>query len=445
MKNNETSKESAQLSLFEHRPRGTHEVLEGLTSEIRRCLKCGLCRSVCPVFAEVLDEGGCARGKIALIEALVDNELSLTDGFSDRLSKCLNCKSCMEACPSGIRVDELVIAARAEIFKRGRFPFIKKFIFRNLLRRGRLLPPVSKFLSFIERKILRCLPPSSPYRILLPIVKIDKERNLPIFASRTFMEECDRIIHPAGKARMRVAFFVGCSTNLIYTSVGRATLRVLAGEGIEVVIPDGQGCCGMPVFSSGDIETGRELALKNVEAFRKHKVDAIVTSCASCGLALKKDYERILGLKKNPLGARVYDISEFLVKFGKLRFETDGLNPIKVTYHDPCHLNRGQGITEEPRKLLEAIPNAQFIEMEESTRCCGGAGTFSLSHYDISKEIGRKKVNFVAATGADIVATACPSCMMQLDDMLKRNGLPQKVVHLIELIAPFYPPLNLKD
>jgi glycolate oxidase iron-sulfur subunit len=434
---------AGQLDLFEaDRGDVRYGTLWGLTEEIERCLKCGMCRSVCPVFAEVVDESACARGKIALIEALIDNQLSLGKIFSDRLSKCLNCKSCMEACPGGIKVDELVLATRAEIFKKGRFPLLKKLVFRHLLRRGRLLPPISKTIAFVERRILRSLPPSSPYRILLPIVKIDKDRTLPVFAERTLMDEFGEIVSPEGKPRMRIGYFVGCSSNLIYTEIGRATLRILLGEGVEVVIPRSQGCCGVPVYTAGDRQTGRELAIKNIRAFEPYKLDAIVTCCASGGVALKHDYEKILGFKENALGARVYDISEFLVEFSKLRFDGDSRSPLRVTYHDPCHLNRGQGITDAPRRVLEAVPHVDLVEMEDSTRCCGGSGMFSFTHYDISKEIGRRKAICIAATAADAVATSCPSCMMQLEDMLRRNGLPQKVMHLVEVVAPCYPPLD---
>ena len=430
---------ASQLDLFDRE--GDHpryDTIESVASEIERCLKCGLCRSVCPVFAEVLDESACARGKIALIEGLYENNLHLSSIFSDRLSKCLNCKSCMEACPSGIKVDEVVLAARAEIFRKGKFPLLKRLIFRHLLRRGRLLPPVSKAIAFVERKILRSLPPSSPYRILLPLIKMDKDRVFPVFAERTLMDDYGEILSPEGEPRMRVGYFAGCSANLIYTDIGKAVIKVLLGEGIEVVLPHSQGCCGVPVYTAGDRQTGRELALKNIKAFEKYKLDAIVTACASGGVALKTDYEKILGFRKGALGATVYDINEFLVKHSDLKFEDRHLDPVRVTYHDPCHLNRGQGITDAPRKVLQAIPNVEFVEMEDSDRCCGGGGTFSFTHYDISKEIGKKKANCIAATGADVVATSCPSCMMQLEDMLRRNGLPQRVFHVIQLLAPYY-------
>jgi glycolate oxidase iron-sulfur subunit len=440
---------AGQADLFGNAPgRSGYNAIEATLPEIDRCLKCGLCRAVCPVFAEVRDESGSARGRIAMVEALRESRLGLSQALIDRLSKCLNCKACMEACPSGIKVDEIILAARAEIFRSGRFPRLKKFIFRQLLRRGRLVPPVGKTLAFIERKILKCLPPSSPYRVLLPLVRLDKHRVLPVFAEKTLMEEFGEIVSPAGTPRMRVGLFVGCATNLIYTNVGRDLVRVLVGEGFEVVIPRGQGCCGMPVYSSGDRETGQALAQANARAFEKHHVDAIVTACASCGTALKQDYGKILGLGPDPLGAKVYDLGEFLAGEARLAFDRAGAEAatggdrLKVTYHYPCHLSRGQGIREAPRKLLEAIPGIEYIEMEQADRCCGGAGTFNLSHYDLSMAIGQKKAGCIAATGAAVVATSCPSCMMQLEDMLARNGSPQKVVHLVELLAPHYSHLD---
>jgi glycolate oxidase iron-sulfur subunit len=439
-----TREPASQLDLFNDTVGGSrYDAIDAMLPEITRCLKCGLCRSVCPVFAEVRDESGSPRGRIAMIEDLREAKLGLGPILNDRLSKCLNCKACVEACPSGITVDEIILAARAEIFKQGRFPFLKKFIFRNLLRRGRLLPPVGKTLAFLERRVLKCLPASSPYRVLLPLVKIDKRRILPLFAERTFMEEFGEIISPKAKPRMRVGLFVGCATNLIYTRVGRDVLRVLAGENIEVVIPRGQGCCGMPVYSSGDRETGLELARTNIRAFQKHRVDAIVTACASCGVALKQDYQKILGLGAGEMGAKVYDFGELLGLHSRLKYPGGERDRIKVTYHYPCHLSRGQGIREAPRKLLAAIPHVDFREMEQADRCCGGAGTFSLSHYDLATAIGRRKANYIAASGAEIVATSCPSCMMQLEDMLGRNGLPQRVVHLAEILAPCYPPLEV--
>lgn len=431
-----------QMDLFGKLGRPTYDAVERISAEIERCLKCGLCRAACPVFAETLDESAGARGRIAMVEALREETLGLSSLFADRLSKCLNCRSCMEVCPSGIEVDRIVLAARAEIFRRGRFPLLKKLIFRHLLRRGRLLPPVGKAFAFFERKILRGLPPSSPYRILLPLVKIDKERVLPVFAESSLAGRYGEVITPKQKPRMRVGFFVGCATNLIYTGVGDAVIRTLVGEGIEVVIPRGQGCCGMPVYSAGDTETGLILAETNMRAFKNHRVDAVVTACASCGVALKHDYGKILGLEPADMGARVYDFSEFLAKFSKLRFGETGRDRIKLTYHYPCHLSRGQGLREAPRKVLEALPHVDFVEMEEADRCCGGGGAFSLSHYDLSKAIGRRKASFVAASGAEVVATSCPSCIMQLEDMLGRNRLPQRVAHIAQVVAACYPPLE---
>ncbi|MGQ9603470.1 MAG: (Fe-S)-binding protein [bacterium] len=430
-----------QLTLFRSQS-SNYRYLRSIEDQIERCLKCGLCRSVCPIFAEVLDESACARGKIALAEALLDGEIGLSRIFSDRLSKCLNCKSCVEICPSGIRVDEIVLATRSEIFEGGRFPLIKRLVFKYLLTRGRLLPPISRTLAFVQRKIMKCLPQSSPYRILLPIVGIDKQRVLPVFSQSALTDQYGEILRPKGKPRMRVGFFLGCSLNLIYTQVAQSVIRILLGEQMEVFIPKDQGCCGMPVYSAGDRTTARRLANKNVKAFGKYDLDAIVVACASCGSALKVDYGKILGLKKNAFGAKIYDFSEFLSRFGKKMAYRSADQKIKVTYHDPCHLSRGQGITEQPRSLLLNAPNVDFVEMNEPKRCCGGGGLFSFTHYSIAKEIGQRKVTQIAATGADALVTSCPSCMMQIEDMLRRSGFPQRVMHVAEIIGENYPPIG---
>jgi len=256
------------------------------------------------------------------------------------------------------------------------------------------------------------------------------------------MDRFGEVVTPKGEARMRVGLFAGCATNLIYPGLGESVARILVGEGMEVVLPHDQGCCGMPVYTAGDRQTALELAEANLKAFGKHKVDAIVTACASCGTALKQDYEKILGVKLADLGAPVYDFGEFLARYSSLKFGEAPSARIKVTYHYPCHLTRGQGIKDAPGRVLEALPHVDYVEMSEADRCCGGAGTFSLTHYDLAKAIGRRKAANIAASGADVVATSCPSCMMQLEDMLRRNGLPQRVVHLADLVAGCYPSLE---
>ncbi len=445
-----------------------------------RCRSCGTCRSVCPVFAEVGLEGTVARGKVALIRSVLEGDLELSEIFEDRILLCLNCKSCVEGCPNGVKVDDLILAARADLVESGRLPFIRRLVFRYLLKRGRLLPPFGRLASFAQRWFLRGLPPESALRLLLPLAGVDEDRVFPTFAPRSFMSLAPkeakavagggpRSHSPAGpdaeedaevaerreiaRSARRVAYFVGCATNLLYPETGLATVDALTRSGVDVVIPRGQTCCGTPVFNSGDFETARSMARRNVKLLRAANADAVVTGCGSCGLTLKREYEEMLGLDGG-VGLPVFDFAEFLAyrgfgaevgpaadasqAGGRSRDHVDaGAAPrkVRVTYHDPCHLSRGQGIRDEPRQLLRALPWVEFVEMRDADRCCGSGGTFSLSHYDISKKIGARKVEAIRDAGVDIVVTECPSCVMQLEDMLSQAGVNVAVMSVADVLA----------
>jgi glycolate oxidase iron-sulfur subunit len=436
--------------------RGAGRELERRAEIAEQCRSCGTCRSVCPVFAELGRESAVARGKVALIRSVLAGDLDLSDIFDERIQLCLNCKACVAECPNSVRVDDLILAARGDLVEAGRLPLVKRLIFRQLLRRGRLLPPVGRCASLVQRVVLRGLPANSPLRSLLPVVGFDRDRVFPEFAPRSFMES---VSIPDGSPRSdrgparevpapddvegrramarearRVAFFVGCATNLIYPEAGKAAIDALSASGVEVVMPRGQGCCGTPVANSGDFETARALARKNVEAFRAAGADAIVTICASCGLMLSREYEETLQIEGG-IGLPVYDLTEFLTYRGLRPEQTQARETIRVTYHDPCHLARGRGVRDEPRALLRSMPWVEFVEMEDADRCCGGGGMFSIAYYDLSKAIGRRKVEAIRDADVDVVATECPSCVMQLRDMLAQAGLDAAVMSVGEVLA----------
>ena len=408
-----------------------------------KCRSCGSCRAVCPIFAEIGREDSVARGKVALIRAVLDGELGLTEIFDERMQLCLNCKACIDACPNDVRVDDLILSARSGLVEAGRLPFIKRFVFRRLLRRGRLLPPVGKTASFFQRFVLRGLPKGSPFRLLLPLVGIDRDRVFPQFARATFLETIPEVV-PAPNGTARVAYFVGCAANLIYPESARAAVEMLNRAGVDVVVPKSQGCCGTPVFNAGDFVTAREMAARNIEALRGSGADAVVTACASCGLTLKREYEELLGFEDG-VGMPVHDLTEYLALRGGEALTPDGpaeasgssepSGRVRVTYHDPCHLVRGQGVYEEPRQILRSIPWVEFVEMRDADRCCGGGGSFSLSHYDLSKAVARRKVEAIRDAGVDIVTTECQACVMQLSDMLAQAGMDVAVVSVAELAA----------
>ena len=374
---------------------------------------------------------------------MLDGEIGLTEIFDERMQLCLNCKACVDACPNDVRVDDLILSARSGLVESGRLPFIKRFVFRQLLRRGRLLPPVGKAASFFQRFVLRGLPKDSPFRLLLPAVGVDRHRVFPQFARATFLESVPETI-PAPNGSGRVAYFVGCAANLIYPESARAAVEALNRAGVDVVVPKSQGCCGTPVFNAGDFVTARDMAARNIEALRGSGAEAVVTACASCGLTLKREYAELLGFEDG-VGMPVYDLTEYLALRGgeRLTFDepakssgsSEPSGRVRVTYHDPCHLVRGQSIYEEPRQILRSIPWVEFVEMRDADRCCGGGGSFSLSYYDLAKAVGRRKVEAIRDADVDIVATECQTCVIQLADMLAQAGMDVAVVSVAELAA----------
>ncbi|MDI6808088.1 MAG: (Fe-S)-binding protein [Candidatus Eisenbacteria bacterium] len=392
------------------------------SEDIVRCIKCGLCKSVCPPYLETFVESEGARGRVALVEALQDGRLTLSHILSDRIFTCLNCKACVEACPSGCNVDDLVLSLRAELASRGKIGLIKRLVLNDIVPSRTKLDLAVKAGSVFQR-----------FPGLFSMLGLDGEGGFPKLQGRSFIDSH----RPGRRVRnpvMRVGFFVGCGTNFLHTEAGEAIVWVLERHGCEVIVPREQVCCGTPVFNSGEFGTGRKLAERNLEVFEKAKVDAVITGCGSCGLTLKKEWHEVLGVDAREFSNKVYDFSEFLVKELKLQKPRRSFL-LAVTYHDPCHLARGQGIKDEPREILKNIPGVNLVEMRESTRCCGGAGTFAFTWPELSRKIGSRKALSIRDTAASMVTTSCPGCYLQLRRVLRANDIEMSVKHVAELYA----------
>ena len=404
--------------------------------QLLKCLKCGTCLSVCPLYAETRFEPNAARGRMALIEAVNKGQLDLSEIFRKKMNFCLNCKSCVEGCPSGVKADDLILCARADLVERGKFTFLERLIFRHLIKRGRLLPPVARWATFAGRLANKILPEKNPLTLFLPFPDGWKERIYPKIAKKPFRKRVPEVVK-VKNPKMRVGYFFGCGTNLVYPEVGEAMIKVLTHNDCEVVIPKKQVCCGTSIYNSGDFETGIKHAKKNLKLFKDAKVDCIVVNCGSCGLTLKKEYKELLGVD---FDIPVYDISEFLTKV--IQMKRDFKTPDKevvITYHDSCHLNRGQGIKSEPRKILKELPGVKFVEMKEADRCCGGGGSFHLKYYPISKGIMQRKLDNMEPVKADYVVMGCPGCMMRFEETFLQKDMKQKVKNTVQLLADAYP------
>jgi glycolate oxidase iron-sulfur subunit len=362
-------------------------------------------------------------------------------------------------CPQGVRTDLLNVAARAELVKGDGLPIYKSIPFRTVLKNRGLMRKALKAASKFQWIFPVTNEPEGKLHHI-PLQTEGKIRHLPLFlaglgggrqlpsiAKRSLSEDIPEF-HPSApevkNRNLRVAYFSGCATEFSFPEVGKALINILNKLGVDVVFPKEQGCCGIAVFASGDLETAREMAIHNLEVFSQLDADLVVTGCATCGSALKDGWASYLPqsneekAKFEAFGAKVRDISELLVEladFKPLRYRCKLPEDTRVTYHDPCHLARYQGVTDQPRKILKQVFGDRFTEMDNNG-CCGMGGSFNVDHYELSKKIAKKKIGSVARTGADVVINTCPGCMIQLIDNIERYNLPQRVVHLVEAVEP---------
>jgi glycolate oxidase iron-sulfur subunit len=405
-----------------------------------QCMKCGFCTFFCPVYQEERVETAVARGKNYLAKLAINGEQEFTPEMGEILGKCLLCKQCVVNCPSKTQIDRVVVAARAEMTKEKGLGFIKDFVFQKVMADRKAFGRYAKFLQRFQWLVPKR---QGVVRHLPDFIKSLGGRHFPSLAKNFLRDRVKPLYRPVGGGapKMRVGFFMGCATDFVYPEIGLKLIDFLTRHGVEVVVPEDQNCCGAAIYFGGDFETGRKLADQNVAAFAD--VDYVVTGCGTCSSTLK-DYQKYISdtddqkARYEVLGKKVRDSTEFVIDVlglkpeeFKLRKEFEGKT---VTWHDPCHLVRYQNIKDQPRSILKALKGITYVEMPGADGCCGMGGSFSVNYYDLSKKIADKKMANIRTTGADIVVTACPGCMINLIDSTLRNNMPQKVYHLLELV-----------
>lgn len=413
--------------------------LTRIEDQLKKCVKCGACRANCPAFSVFGREPAVARGKVALAQHILKDDIGLDDQTYLAMSKCLLCGSCVEKCPNDVPTDEIVIAAREALArKRGLTTFHAAV--GQVIKNRSLMTMGAKMAGLLGPLFFKKVPATSGLRLRFPAPFVGNKRHIPALAGKPFMDRHPEII-PGEPGKPRVIFFVGCMTNFVYTGVGEAALALFRHLGCTVIIPKGQQCCGLPAMSGGDIATVRELAEKNLVELERFEADYVMSACATCGGALHRLYPLTIG-KRNPelkarleaLAKKTVDASQLLQMLGLNPAETGAGDGMRITYHDPCHL-RTRGLTGQPRALLRMVPGVELAEMEHADRCCGLGGTFNAYHYDSSMGINEAKSRSILKTAAQAVATGCPGCMMQLSDGLKQHGSSVRVVHTLELLA----------
>jgi glycolate oxidase iron-sulfur subunit len=425
-------------------------LMKDLEDQLVSCMRCGLCQAVCPLFAATGREADVARGKLALLSGLAQEILQNPQGVQEHLTRCLLCGSCAANCPSGVKVLDIFIKARAILAGYLGLSPVKRVIFRGLLSQpawfNRILAWGAKFQGIFVKPVDDLLG-SSCARFMSPLLS---HRHFKPLAPVPWHVQVPRRDTAPGAANLKVAFFVGCLIDKIYPQVGDAVLRVLAHRGVGLHLPAGQGCCGLPALSGGDTRTFRQLVRLNLELLDDPAApwDYLVTACATCSSTIKKlwplmmaDAEPAVQERVAALAAKTLDISQFLVDRVGVRPAAVGPEDgrIPVTYHDPCHLKKSLGVAAQPRALLTANPAYSLTEMPESDWCCGCGGSFTLQHYETSAAIGQRKRDHIAASGCRVVATGCPACMLQITDMLSQAGLRVQVKHAVEIYAESLP------
>jgi Fe-S oxidoreductase len=404
------------------------------------CIRCGLCLSACPIYREHLTETQSPRGRVALIRKMVEGELDPSANLTDQMYQCMACMACNTICPVGIKPADLVLESRG-LIEEYKPSWWKRPIFRGLFGHIQAMEWSTLPVRLYQRLGLQRVFHSSGLNEALPAQLRDMERMLPVMPARPLRHSLPVVTPAQGETRHRVGFFLGCIQSLMFADGSSATVEVLAHNGCEVRVPPEVTCCGMPPMGYGDLETVKQMARKNVDVFEKLEVEAIVTDCATCGSTLK-EYAHILAddpayaERAKAFGRKVRDISEYLIEIGIEPPKTP--LTLTVTYHDPCHLVRGQKIKDQPRRLLQMIPGLKLVEMKEADWCCGSAGTQIITHYHNSMALLDRKIDNVANTGADVVASGCPGCQLQLGLGVQRRGLDMKVKHPVQLLAEAY-------
>jgi Fe-S oxidoreductase len=367
------------------------------------------------------------------MRAVAEGRLELGPVMAEEAYLCLGCRACETACPSGVGFGSLLERTRAEVDRAGLRRGVARFVERRALRdvvphRGRLralmdLLALAQWCR-LDRVLAALLPRglSGPLALLPRIPPRAERRALP------------RIVPAETPPRGRVGFFVGCVMPELFGPANHATVRVLARNGFEVVIPDAQRCCGALHSHAGDEETAHALMRRNVDVFGGLELDALVTNSAGCGAALREAGRTMP--EAAPMAALVRDVCEFLDEAG-LRTPTRPLD-LSVCYDDPCHLVHGQRVKEAPRRVLAAIPGVRVIPHEDPTSCCGAAGIYNLTHPTMSAAVLDRKLEALAAADPDVIASGNPGCLMQLSQGAAARGLRARVAHPVELLDESY-------
>ena len=413
-------------------------------STLKQCVHCGLCLDYCPTYRVNGLELDSPRGRIYQVRAVYRGEISPDDeDFRTHIYRCLDCRACETACPSGVKYGQIVEAARglappADPAERTIGRAVLNRIFTSNLALGALGLGMRAYQKLGIQQLVR----RSGVLKLVPERLRELEGMMPSAQGGVVKPVLPELVRARGERRYRVGFIAGCVMQELLGETNQASVRVLARNGCDVYTPRGQGCCGALHVHIGERDTARRLARQNIELFEAFDLDAVIINAAGCGSTLK-EYEHLF--RDDPawhdravaFSRKIRDINEWLVEIG---IDAAGLGrlPVRVTYQDPCHLVHGQGIRNQPRQLLTSIPGLELVEMKDSDVCCGSAGIYNLTHPDFSEPILSWKIPEVAKTGASVLVAPNPGCAMQIASGARARGLDLEVCHVVDLLDRAY-------
>ncbi|MFZ7102147.1 MAG: (Fe-S)-binding protein [Peptococcaceae bacterium] len=398
--------------------------LEKYKDNLVYCLQCGLCLTECPVFKATRLSSLTSRGRMRILSGLLDGEITVNKRVEEIFNQCLLCEACAKVCPSKIPVGEIFATARSIVNSERGLPLKKKLIlwaFRDLNRTGKLAGFFALPAKLVTKENETGLKPAAVLNKFLPLAE------LPKFGGQTFLDRFAGVHKPQGEAKGRIGYFTGCMTNLVYQKTGEAVLNYMLKCGYEVVIPQDQGCCGLPAFASGELNKAREQVNKNGEAFSKARVDLVIADCASC-VSMWEEHSNAVDRK-----IKVREVMGFLDSKDLLPDSLEVPEDTRWGYHAPCH-TRGDEISRKaPRKLLKNNSQGRYIELDHEEKCCGGGGSFGYLNPELMLDIQKEKVAELKDKEVNVLVTTCPSCRLYLSSGIAGHDHKCVVCHPLEL------------
>lgn len=411
--------------------------------DLSQCMHCGFCLPACPTFRQTGLESYSPRGRIGLMKGVANAQLPVDDEFAKNMYACLGCRACETACPAGVPYGSMIETAREVIEddhkQQGNSFWLRPLIFSHLFSHPKRLKTVGNLLWMAQAMGLQKLASKTGLTRMMPKAMAEMQQVVETIASPKTRRERTNLASDSTETKLRVGLFTGCVMDMMYYETNQATARVLAKAGCEVIFIEDQACCGALHAHSGEMQGAVELAKRNIAAFEQADVDVLVNNAGGCGAALKEYHhwfadepewrERAMAFV-----SKVRDANELLMELPSIRF-SHSLD-VRITYQDSCHLAHGQGIRNQPRELLKQIPGVTYVEMADADQCCGSAGIYNLTNFEMSMDILDEKMGNAQQTNAHLIVTSNPGCLLQMKKGIQRAGLQDQMqaVHIMDVL-----------